>query len=209
MTDTLPVLFDNGSLVAFDKPAGLSSIRGRGDKGLSLHERMSQAEERPLFIAHRLDKDTSGVIVFARDADAHRRLNQLFEQRQVKKLYLAWVLGRPAEDSGTVEAPLREFGSGRAAVDPRGKPAVTRWKVLRREKDRSLLEVAPETGRRHQIRAHLYSIGHPVLGDRMYGSPRPVGGAPRLLLHARELLIPWDGPEPLRILAPIPPDFPF
>jgi RluA family pseudouridine synthase len=209
MTDTFSVLFDNGSLVAFDKPSGLSSIRGRGDKEPSLHERVSRAEARPIFIAHRLDKDTSGAIVFARDAASHRRLNQLFEQRQVKKLYLAWVLGRPAEDSGKVDAPLREFGSGRVAVNPRGKPAVTRWKVLRREKDRSLLEVAPETGRRHQIRAHLFSIGHPVLGDRVYGSPRSVGNAPRLLLHAREILIPWDGPEPLRILAPIPSDFPY
>jgi RluA family pseudouridine synthase len=166
------------------------------------------ASAAKLYVVHRLDKETSGVILFARDAAAHRRLSALFETRQVGKAYLAWVLGSPAADQGSVDAPLREFGSGRVAVDPRGKPSLTRWSVLRRAEGKSLLDVRPETGRRHQIRVHLYSVGHPVMGDDTYGSPRPVGGAPRLMLHAAELSFPWDDPRPLLLRAEPPPDFP-
>ena len=208
MTALPPVVFDQGPLIAFNKPSGLSSIRDRGGaEGSSLHELVSAREGGKIYVVHRLDKDTSGVLLFARDAAAHRRLSLLFETRQVGKSYLAWVRGEPAHPSGVVDAPLREFGSGRTAVDPRGKPAVTRWTVLRRADGDALLDVRPETGRRHQIRVHLFSIGHPVLGDRLYGNSLPVGGAPRLMLHARELVVPWDDPEPLRLTAPPPPEF--
>jgi RluA family pseudouridine synthase len=204
---TLTVLHEDASLIAFDKPSGLASIRERGDEDGSLHALASARSGGKLFIVHRLDKDTSGVILFAKDPAAHRRLNALFETRQVEKVYLAWVLGSPERDAGVVNAPLREFGSGRVGVDPAGKPATTRWTVLRREEGKTLVEARPETGRRHQIRVHLYSLGHPVLGDKTYGQPRPVGGAPRLLLHAREISFPWEGPEPLRLRAELPADF--
>lgn len=208
MTPPLLPVFDNGPLVAFDKPAGVPSIPGRGDApGASFHEMASAREKAKLFVVHRLDKDTSGLILFARDAATHRRLNALFETRQVIKTYAAWVLGVPAAKEGLVEAPLRIFGSGRAGVDPCGKPAATAWKLVKRGKGKALLDVFPRTGRQHQIRVHLYSVGHPVLGDRLYGETRPVGGAERLLLHAKELSFPWDGPEPLRLSAPPPPDF--
>jgi RluA family pseudouridine synthase len=206
---TLPkVLLEDDRLVAFDKPSGLASIRERGAEDNSLHALASARAGAKLFVVHRLDKDTSGVILFAKDAATHKRLSALFETRQVEKLYLAWVLGSVARPSGLIDARLREFGSGRTGVDPRGKPASTQWSAVKREKDRTLLEVSPRTGRRHQIRVHLYSIGHPVLGDRTYGEARPVGGAPRLMLHARDLSFPWDAPEPLRLTAPPPPDFP-
>ena len=208
MTIPFPVLYDEGPLIAFDKPSGLYSIRERkGGEDRSLHALASLREGRRLFVVHRLDKDTSGVLLFARSAAAHRRLSLLFETRQVEKSYLAWILGEPSAEEGVVETPLREFGSGRMGVDPRGKESLTRWRVLRRTPGAALLDVRPETGRRHQIRVHLCSIGHPVLGDRMYGPRRPVGGLPRLMLHAREIVFPWDAPDPIRIDSPAPPEF--
>jgi RluA family pseudouridine synthase len=207
VTPPLPILLDDGPLLAFDKPCGVSSIPARGEPpGASLLELASAREGGKLFVVHRLDKDTSGVILFARTAAAHRRLSGLFEDRQTEKTYLAWVQGI-LRDAGAVDVRLREFGSGRVAPDPAGKACVTRWRAVRGNGDRTLLEVRPETGRRHQIRAHLHSIGHPVLGDRLYGNPRPVGGAPRLMLHAASLAFPWDGPEPVRVSAPVPADF--
>ncbi len=205
---TPAVLHEDDRLLVYNKPSGLASIRERGESDGSLHALASARAGQKIFVVHRLDKDTSGVILFAKDAATHRRLSGLFETRQVEKTYLAWVLGAPERDAGVVKAPLREFGSGRVGVDPRGKAAVTRWTVLRREKGKTFLEAHPETGRRHQIRAHLYSINLPVLGDKTYGEPRPVGGAPRLMLHALELSLPWDAPEPLRLRAEPPPDFP-
>jgi 23S rRNA-/tRNA-specific pseudouridylate synthase len=157
-------------------------------------ELLSERLEGKVWVVHRLDRETSGVMVFARDAETHRTLNMAFERREPKKRYLAAVSGTVAGD-GEVALPLKEFGSGRVAADPKGKPALTRYRVLRTGGKASLLEVEPETGRRHQIRAHLYAVGHPVLGDTRYGVERPVGGAARLMLHARELTLPFpDGP---------------
>jgi tRNA pseudouridine32 synthase / 23S rRNA pseudouridine746 synthase len=201
----MKILFEDESLLVVDKPAGVPVIPERDSKDC-LQKDLEVAHGR-LFVVHRLDKDTSGVILFARTADVHRRLNGLFESRQVEKTYLAWVLGSPQREDGVVNAALREFGSGRTGVDPRGKPASTRWRVKRRAGEKTLLEVQPATGRRHQIRVHLYSLGHPVLGDRLYGESRPVGGAPRLMLHALELSFPWDNPKPLRFRADPPGEF--
>lgn len=155
------------------------------------------------FIVHRLDRETSGLVIFARTADAHRDLSRQFEERRVTKRYLALVTGHVVGRSGELTQPLREFGSGRVAVDLMGRNALTRWQLRERLPEADLLELQPVTGRRHQIRVHCYAMGHPVLGDTRYGDPRPVGGAPRLMLHARELLLS-DG---LRLVADPPPDF--
>jgi len=106
-----------------------------------------------------------------------------------------------------VDRPLREFGSGRVGVDPSGKPSLTRFKVLQTFKGATLIEVEPSTGRRHQIRVHLYALGHPVLGDTRYGDPRPVGGAARLMLHALRLELEFPPGRPLRIGCEPPEDF--
>jgi 23S rRNA-/tRNA-specific pseudouridylate synthase len=143
------------------------------------------------------------VIVFARTAEAHRELSRQFEERLVTKRYLALVQGHVEGRSGEIREPLREFGSGRVGVDPNGREAMTRWKLRERLPDADVLEVEPLTGRRHQIRVHLYSIGHPIMGDTRYGSPRPVGGAPRLMLHAADLTLA-DG---TRLAAELPDDF--
>lgn len=160
---------------------------------------------RRVWVVHRIDKATSGLVVFALDAAAHKRVSQAFERRTVRKTYLAAVLG-DAHD-GLSAAPLKTFGSGRVGPSPEGKPSRTRWRVRERYQGAALLEVEPETGRRHQIRAHLYAVGHPVLGDNKYGRPRPVGGAPRLMLHAWRLDLPDGRGGILSLEAPPPADF--
>ena len=135
-------------------------------------------------------KASSGVVVFGLTAQAHARLCAHFESRRAKKLYWAAVRGKVSK-AGAVDKPLREFGSGRVAVAASGgKPSMTRYRPLEALRGATLLEVGIVTGRRHQIRAHLYSAGHPILGDPLYGEPRPVGGAPRLMLHHLELALP-------------------
>jgi tRNA pseudouridine32 synthase/23S rRNA pseudouridine746 synthase len=202
------VLFEDEVLVAVDKPAGVATAAGGGidDEG-SLHAWVTRHVGERTFIVHRLDRGTSGAVVFAKTADTHRRLSQAFESREVAKRYLAVVEGHVPRASGEVAERLRTFGSGRVGVDPEGSPAETRYRRLERLRDADLLEVEPQTGRRHQIRVHCYAIGHPVLGDTRYGADRPVGGAPRLMLHAAELRLPVADGEPLVVRADPPPDF--
>ena len=190
----LRIVHEDERLVVVDKPAGQATAPGGGiGKGASLQEQVAEHLGTRAFLVHRLDRETSGLIVFAKTAASHRLLSQQFEERGVTKRYLALVEGHLAGGIGSIAEPLREFGSGRVGVDPAGKEATTMWALRERLPDADLLEVTPTTGRRHQIRAHLYSIGHPVLGDTRYGTNRPVGGAPRLMLHASELTLP-DGP---------------
>lgn len=167
---------------------------------------MERALGGKIFVVHRLDREASGLMIFAKDAASHRLLCGLFERREVHKRYAALVMGRLAED-GVVDRPLREFGSGRTSVDPQGKESLTRYKVVEPFKNATLLEVSPVTGRRHQIRAHLYAIGHPILGDTLYGKQRPVGGAPRLMLHALEASFELEAGKPLTLRVEPPDDF--
>lgn len=202
------VLYEDAGLVVVEKPAGMATAAGGGiDDGASLHAWVSRHAGRRTFIIHRLDRGTSGVIAFAKTADAHRRLSQAFEGREVDKRYLAVVDGHLPRATGEIAMPLRTFGSGRVGVDRKGAEAVTTYRQLERLEGADLLEVAPLTGRRHQIRVHCYAIGHPVLGDTRYGAIRPVGGAPRLMLHAAELRLPQSEGEPLVVRADPPPDF--
>jgi len=208
MTDVPDVLFDDGALLALAKPAGMPTVPYRlGEREACLRAWAERTLRRRVFVVHRLDKDTSGVVVFAQDPDTHRALSRAFELRQPRKVYLAAVLGHVAAGSGTIEAPLREFGSGRVAVDARGKSACTLFRCRERLPDADLLEVEIRTGRRHQIRVHLYHLGHPVLGDPIYGHERPVGGARRLMLHASSLRIEHPEGVPLDLTAPPPAAF--
>jgi tRNA pseudouridine32 synthase / 23S rRNA pseudouridine746 synthase len=201
------VLYEDEGLVAVNKPAGMATAAGGGiEDDASLHAWVTRHVGGRTFIVHRLDRGTSGVIVFAKTPATHRRMSQAFEGRAVGKRYLAVVDGHVRRVTGQIAEPLRTFGSGRVAVDPKGAEALTRYRRLERLQDADLLEIEPLTGRRHQIRVHCYAIGHPVLGDTRYGDDRPVGGAPRLMLHAAELRLPLDG-EPLAIQADPPPDF--
>jgi RluA family pseudouridine synthase len=167
-----------------------------------------------VWIVHRLDRGTSGVLLLARSAEAHRALNLQFDQRQVTKVYHALVSGSPDWDTKTVDLPLRiDVGhKHRTTIDSiRGKAAVTHLRVLERFAGYTLVEAIPETGRTHQIRAHLAAAGYPLAADELYGSG-PAGDGPpvipRLGLHARHLTI--EHPILHSILhfeAPYPEDF--
>ncbi len=185
------ILHDDPRWVVVDKSAGIPVVSERGaNPTRPLVEILSERFQAKIWVVHRLDRDTSGVMLFAKDRETHKALSRAFEGREVQKKYWAVVWGEVTSD-GVVDQPLREFGSGRVGVDPKGKPSVTHYRVLRSTVRSTLLELEPTTGRRHQIRAHLYSIGHPVLGDMKYGHDRPVGGISRLMLHAIELTAPF------------------
>jgi RluA family pseudouridine synthase len=212
------VLFEDRYILAIDKPPGLPVQPGnRGELGslLDLLSRyISPAEggtrgPKPFNPSpvHRLDTWTSGVLVIAKTRAAARKLSGAISGGGVGKIYLAVVEGIPGSGSGTVDIPLRiEKGeSSRAVPDPSGLPALTRYNLLRElPGGRALLEVAIETGRTHQIRAHLKHIGHPVAGDRVYGG----GGEGRMLLHAWKISIPHPATGlMIDITAPPPPEF--
>ncbi|HAM36887.1 MAG TPA: RluA family pseudouridine synthase [Elusimicrobia bacterium] len=201
----LLVVFENHRVFAVDKPAGQAVIPGRGLPEEPLQAQVCRHLGGKAYVVHRIDRDASGLVVFAKDAATHRDLCLLFEQRQLRKLYLALAQGGVARD-GCVESPLREYGSGRSGVAEAGKASLTRYRIMSQARGAALLEVAPLTGRRHQIRVHLHSLGHPILGDRLYGKDRPVGGVERLMLHAWNLSFRMDNGH-YRLWAPPGADF--
>lgn len=207
MSSPVPrILFENGDILAVDKPEGIVSIPGAASAGLP--ELLHGVVMGKLWPVHRLDKDVSGVIVFARNAEAHRRLNKEFDERAVKKTYLALTHGVIDKNRGLINKPIREFGSGRMGVDPeRGKPSATEFKVMERFEAFTLVKVFPATGRRHQIRVHLYSIGHPVVGDTKYGDKSAQKMFPRLMLHALAIDFSLPSGEPISVEAPVPASF--
>ncbi len=204
----IQVLFENDDIVAINKPEGLAAVPERRPGTASLFELLCAERNERLYIVHRLDKETSGVIVFARNARAHRRLNQQFEARAVRKLYLALTHGVIPDDRGVIDKPLRQFGSGRVAVDTeRGKACITSFLVVQRFSDLTLVEVYPHTGRRHQIRVHFYSTGHPIAGDPLYGWPKTREEFPRLMLHALKLALHLPSGGQITVEAAVPESF--
>jgi RluA family pseudouridine synthase len=200
------ILFENGDLLAVDKPEGVVSIAEAGQGGLP--ELVKDAYPGKLFPVHRLDKEVSGVIVFAKTAEMHRFLNGAFDRREVRKTYLALVHGTIAQNRGVINRPIREFGSGRMGVDAKaGKPSATEFKVYERTKAATLVRAYPATGRRHQIRVHLYSIGHPIVGDRKYGDKKVQEKYPRLMLHAMAIEFALPSGERLAVESPPPASF--
>lgn len=179
------VLFENSDLIAVDKPEGLASIPERNPKNISLLKVITDARGQKIFAVHRLDKQVSGVILFAKNPETHRHLNLQFEQRKVQKTYLALVHGIIETDGGAIDAPLRRFGSGRMGEDQTcGKACRTQFSVMERAAGFTLVRVTPLTGRKHQIRTHFFILGHPVVGDTLYGDKSLQKTFPRLMLHA-------------------------
>jgi len=173
----IPVIWSDKDLLVIDKPAGILSLPDGYDPSLPHLKSILSPIHGPLWIVHRLDRYTSGVMVLARGLEAHQKLNIQFQERKVKKAYRALVLGNPEWDQKSIELPLR-VNTGRrhrTVVDlDRGKPSATHFSVHERFKDYSLIEAIPETGRRHQIRAHLSNEGYPVVCDRLYGNQREI-----------------------------------
>ncbi len=214
----LSILYEDEDLVVVDKPSGLVVYPGAGNtrgtllQGL-LHGRTLAsvgAPERP-GVVHRLDKETSGAIVFAKSDLAYYELIRQFKERQVEKIYLALVHGWVRGDRGIVEAPIGRARHERRRMEVRcwgGRPATTEWRVLVRLREATLLLVRPQTGRTHQIRVHLTSIGHPIVGDPLYGRKNRTPPAPRMMLHAWKLRLthPRTG-QSLEFTAPLPAPF--
>ncbi|KPF89159.1 RluA family pseudouridine synthase [Novosphingobium sp. AAP93] len=208
---TLPILFEDGEALVIDKPAGLPIDRPRAG-GTSLENYLDALRlgfQRLPLAVHRLDQDTSGCLLLARHAKAHKRFAAAFEARQVEKVYLGIVAAPVAEDEGTIALNLSKISSaekGWRMIPARaGKPAVTHWRVVERKDDLTLVEFRPETGRTHQIRVHaLAGLGAALLGDPIYGTG---GGARRTMLHAAALTVPREGKPPIAATAPLPADF--
>ena len=194
--------------MALDKPSGLLSVPGKGlELADCLISRVQTVFPHALLV-HRLDRDTSGVMIFGLSPHAQRHLGLQFEKRQMKKTYVARVWGTVAEDTGTVDLPLCVDWPNRPKQHvnyEKGKASVTDWKVLRREADGTTrMRLMPQTGRSHQLRVHMLEIGHPILGDPFYAEG-PAGDFPRLMLHAEELRLrsPADG-RGVRVRAKTP-----
>ena len=181
------LLHADGQLLVYDKPSGLLSVPAKPPGPADCLEARVRAAFPEALLVHRLDRDTSGVMVFARTRLAQRHLGWQFERRQVAKVYVARVAGEVAAEAGRIELPLICDWPNRPkqmVCFQRGKPAVTEWRVLAREAGATRLELRPLTGRSHQLRVHLAAIGHPVLGDPFYGD---AGAAERLQLHAARI----------------------
>jgi 23S rRNA pseudouridine1911/1915/1917 synthase len=169
------IIFENDHLIVINKPAGLLSIPDREGKEPSLKQLLQQKYEQ-IFTVHRLDRETSGIIVFAKDAETHKFLSQAFEERAVEKYYVGIVTGSLPEKQKTIEAPSAEntVKRGHMIIHKRGKPAITDYEVLEEFGKFSLLQFRIHTGRTHQIRVHMQYIGHPLVCDELYGDGLPV-----------------------------------
>jgi len=202
------VIYRDDYLLVLDKPSGLLAVPGRGPDLQDCLSARAQREYPGALVVHRLDRDTSGLIVLALDKDAQRELSRQFAERTVDKRYIAVVCGCPAEPEGVIELPMRkDFDRPpRHMIDSvNGRPACTAWRLIKSVGDRGRLDVRPLTGRSHQIRLHLATIGHPILGDNLYAHAEALAMSQRLLLHAEQLSLthPVDG-RPRTWTSPCP-----
>ncbi len=235
----LEIVYEDSALVAVNKPSGLASIPGRGEKDSALEQLarqlklpMSGSEDPRIRVVHRLDKDTSGVLLFAKTIDAQRHLSHQFQNNWAVKEYLALVIGRPAEESGVIDAPIRPDKQrvGYMKVDKHGKRALTEWRVEETFRGLTLVRAMPKTGKTHQIRVHMQHMGHPLAVDPLYGPTGEMYGQgiflsrfkrnyrlgkwqeekpliARLTLHAQKLTVKLPDGKELSLEAKMPKDF--
>jgi tRNA pseudouridine32 synthase / 23S rRNA pseudouridine746 synthase len=205
---TIPILFEDNDVIAVNKPEGLTSIPGSEKGKDTLLGLLSKQYGQKIFVVHRLDKDVSGVMLFAKNAAAHKCLNDQFANHTINKTYIAVVHGVLDAARGSINKPIHQFGSGRMGVDElRGKPSSTEFGVLERLAKFTLVKANPHTGRKHQIRVHFYSIGHSVAGDRLYGDKAAQVAFPRMMLHAQEITFKLLSGEEKTVEAPLPDSF--
>ncbi len=185
----LNIVYHDHELLVLDKPSGLLSVPGKGEHLADCLIARVQAVFPEALLVHRLDRDTSGIMIFALTSHAQRHLGLQFEKRQSKKVYVARVWGKVAEKTGTVDLPLIVDWPNRPLqhVDfENGKQAVTDWRVVKYEGETTRMRLFPKTGRSHQLRVHMREIGHPILGDPFYATGE-ARDFPRLMLHAESL----------------------
>lgn len=207
MEPYITVIHRDADILVLDKPSGLLSVPGR-DPALSdsLATRVQKQFPKALMI-HRLDKDTSGVVLMSLNRKAHAQIASQFESRTTQKSYIAVVWGLVGEDEGLIDLPL--------AIDPEnkprhrvdydhGKPAQTRWQVLERSEGTTRLRLFPLTGRTHQLRVHMKALGHVMLGDAFYADGEALAAADRLLLHAEELAFRHPDGHDVKFTIPCP-----
>ena len=201
----LEIIYQDESFIAVDKPTRLLSVPGKGPDKQDCCYRRVRKEFPDALVVHRLDMDTSGLLLFARTPETQRDLSAQFENRSIEKTYTAVVEGIINEDAGIIDFPIRR--DMKQSLPPkhlvdcvRGKKALTEWKVLERYEETTRVALFPKTGRSHQLRLHMQSIGHPIAGDPIYGLPTE-----RLMLHADSLafLHPVTG-EAVRLVSPVP-----
>lgn len=189
----LRLIYDDDRLLVVSKEAGLLVMKGRGkDINQPNLTDILRTLYPSVFRVHRIDRETSGLVVFAKDLDTHKKLSNLFEKRSVDKRYLAIIWGR-LDKHVIIDKPIYEFSSGRCGVSEKGKDAVTEIKPIQFFDNFSLVEARLYTGRRHQIRVHLYSIGHPVVGDPLYGDIEKQKKFSRMYLHSSLISFKLDG----------------
>ena len=208
-TPWLSIVHEDDDILVLDKPSGLLSVPGRRPEHKDSAFLRVQANHPAARIVHRLDMDTSGLLIVGLHPDAERHLHRQFRERTVQKTYRARVWGHPADDEGLIDLPLQRLKvrPPRSIVShEHGKASRTRWRVDDRAADgTSLVTLYPETGRSHQLRVHLLELGHPILGDRFYATGAALAASDRLCLHAAEISIahPADG-TPRTFSAPLP-----
>ena len=206
----MKILHENNQFLIVDKLAGLSVLPDGWEKDSEYLVKILEEIYGKIYIVHRLDKITSGVMIFARDAETHRALNTQFENHEAQKTYHAIIEGNPKWEEKVVKYPLRaNVGHKHRTIvdDKNGKPSETRFLVIKQYPEAALVEAKPLTGRTHQIRVHLYALGHPLVEDVLYGA-RDQYGLPRPMLHAQSLTIihPVTN-ERVKFSAPHPTDF--
>lgn len=200
--DRLIICFEDQDIVVVNKPPGLLSVPGRGPDKAASAATYLETLFGEIHIVHRLDMDTSGLMVVARHRSALKHLARQFQTRQVLKTYFAVVEGIPKEASGTINLPIAAYSRARPLrhIEDGGQDAITHWEKASATSCTSRLILRPKTGRSHQLRLHLSEIGHPILGDPFYGKPETAG---RLLLHASQLgLMSPTGDTPLLFESP-------
>jgi 23S rRNA pseudouridine955/2504/2580 synthase/23S rRNA pseudouridine1911/1915/1917 synthase len=220
-------VFENDDFVAINKPSGLLTIPDRAQTEKSLKEFLKD-KYGDILTVHRLDKDTSGLVLFAKNEQSHKYLCKLFEEREIEKYYVGIVLGKPTNASGSIEAPIGENPAhkGLMNVHRNGKPAHTTYEVLDANKHFSMVSFQLHTGRTHQIRVHCKEIGHPLACDELYGDGKPVllsavkkrfklskhddqerPMVSRLALHSYKLNFVTEQGEKMELMAEVPKEF--
>mgnify|MGYP001596625245 CR=1 FL=1 len=215
----IEIRYRDDELLVVEKPTGIVTQPGKGHVDDSLlnglfvefgNSLQNMGEERTWGLLHRLDKDTSGLVIVALRINAYDALREQFEKRLVKKVYYAVVKGTPTPKQGVIQGPIAEVTAAKkiGVIHRDGKQAITAYKVLQSTGDMSLVEARPKTGRLHQIRVHLASKGHPILGEDLYRGEVKMPPVPRLCLHAGELsfIHPTTGHR-VTVVSPWPADF--